>query len=497
MPPSSARQRGPASTARPSTTSARQSSRPTSTLPVYQPLANPLNPTAQHALHSLPTTHPLNDLKQRLQIATNHLNEVTGDLNDHYQAKKAEHNKRKSEKAARPRDLESSQTPHQDDDGAEGRLDEAWKEVEDLTGKMEAQTRRVIDIQARVQNTDTVLKELNANINNGRVSTQSTLGASQFRSQTQRQRRRQRAGRSNSDDEDVDGDDENNHADLEEAPTPALATFKTRLSTACEKYDSLSMKDRYTSHNTYIGFKQIVHDARHPNDDTAMPHASTWFPSDNTTSKNPHHPDAKNRANNNPPSSSSDDEIQIAREKRSIRCPITLLPLSSPLTSTRCPHSFESTAIKSMLAASTLRAIPNPNNDNKPMLNTHNNKGVHAIKCPECSVLLTEETLRVDAALVRKIRKIVEMEKRREREGSEDEEEEGGDEGRGMVEEVGSSPVKSGRGGAMGVKRERMSQVVSQSQRLRGGEGEREVSMVPDSQVVDLGSEESGDEEDD
>ncbi|KAL8876170.1 MAG: hypothetical protein Q9192_008913 [Flavoplaca navasiana] len=260
------------------------------------------------------------------------------------------------------------------------------------------------------------------------------------------------------------------------------------------------MKDRYTSHNTYIGFKQIVHDARHPNDDAAMPHASTWFPSDKNTSINSHHPDAKNLANNNnPPSSSSDDEIQIAREKRSIRCPITLLPLSSPLTSTRCPHSFESTAIKSMLAASALRAIPNPNNDNKPMLNTHNNKGVNALKCPECSVLLTEETLRVDAALVRKIRKIEEMEKRREREGSEDEEEEeGGDEGREVVEEVGSSPVKSGRGGGMDVKRERMSQAVSQSQGLRGGEGEREreVSMVPDSQVVDLGSGDSGDDED-
>ncbi len=499
MSPSSARQRGPASTARPSTTSARQPLRPTSTLPVYQPLANPLNPTAQHALHNLLTTHPLNELKQRLQIATNHLNEVTGDLNDHYQAKKAEHNKRKSEKAARARDLESTQTPDQDDDGADGRLDEAWKDVEDLTGKMEAQTRRVIDLQARVDNTENVLKELNANVSNGRTSTQSTLGASQFRSQTQRQRRRQRAGRSNSDDEDEDGDDENNHADLEEAPTPALATFKTRLSTASEKYDSLSMKERYTSDNTYIGFKQIVHDSRHPNDDAAMPHASTWFPSDNNTSKNPHHLDAKNLANNNPPSSSDDNEIQIAREKRSIRCPITLLPLSSPLTSTRCPHSFESTAIKSMLAASTLRAIPNPNNNNKPMLNTHNNKGVNAIKCPECSVLLTEENLRVDAALVRKIRKIVEMEKRREREGSEDEEEEGGDEGMGVVEEVGSSPVKSGRGGAMGVKRERMSQVASQSQsqRLRGGEGEREVSMVPDSQVVDLGSGESGDEDED
>lgn len=162
-----------------------------------------------------------------------------------------------------------------------------------------------------------------------------------------------------------------------------------------------------------------------------------------------------------------------------------------------------------MLNASGLRAhstaINNKNNNN-PVLNTNmrDRSGVNAIKCPECSVLLTRDTLRVDPALVRKIRKIAELEKR-QRDGDDDDDDvddDGGGGGGGGagygrrgVEEVTSSPVKSMRGGrgqrALSVKRERMSQMVSQRERER--EREREVSMVPDSQVVDLGSEEDVD----
>ncbi|KAI4243189.1 MAG: hypothetical protein L6R42_010818, partial [Xanthoria sp. 1 TBL-2021] len=106
MPPS-ARQRGTPSTARPSTTPARQPSRPTNNAPAYQPLAYPLNPDAQYALHNLPTNHTLNDVKKRLLTATNHLTDVTGDLNDQYYNKKYEFDKQRSRKAARARELES------------------------------------------------------------------------------------------------------------------------------------------------------------------------------------------------------------------------------------------------------------------------------------------------------------------------------------------------------------------------------------------------------
>ncbi|KAL8851873.1 MAG: hypothetical protein Q9221_003196 [Calogaya cf. arnoldii] len=495
MPPS-ARQRGTPSTARTSTTTARQPSNAANALPAYQPLTHPLNPTAQHALHNLPTTHPLNDLKQRLSTASNHLNEVTGDLNDQYQVKKAEFDKQKSQKAARAKELESSQGADNDDEDGDRPMQDAWTEVENLTGKMEARTRLVIDIQARVENTETVLKELNANVTNGRTSTQSTLGASQFRTQTQRQRRRHRPGH---DEDDSEDDHDDNDAAPEDAPTPALTVFKTKLSTASSNYNSLSMSDRYTSHNTYIGFRQIVHDSRHPNDDTPMPHHSTWFPTDNQPSTTAPQPNRRNNKRPKPtPPPSEDDEIQIAREKRSIRCPITLLPLSNPLTSTRCPHSFESEAILNMLSASPLRAHNSSNDqNNKPTLSTlpRDKTAVNALKCPECEVLLTKETLRMDAALVRKIKKIAEVERRQQNGDDEDDDNEAGGDGRDKIEEVTSSPVLSrGKKGPQSVKRERMSQMQMASQRQR--EREREVSMVPDSQVVDLGDGEEDEEVD-
>ncbi|KAL8861923.1 MAG: hypothetical protein Q9178_001793 [Gyalolechia marmorata] len=503
---SSARSRAPASTSRPSASNARQTSRPAN-LPVYQPLNHALNPAAQHALQNLPRTHPLNELKRRLQTATNHLTEVTGDLNDQYRVKKVDFDKAKARKAARARELGSSQDGNGDDDEADRHMADAWKEVEDLTGKMEAGTRKVIDIQARVDNTETALKELDANVSHGRTTTQSTLGASQFPARSQQRRQQRRQQPDNSDEDHDDGD--NAGPDEEDTFTgpPALAVFKDKLSTSEAKYTSLSMKDRYASHNNYIGFRQILHDARHPNDDTPIPHASTWFPSsqppNNTQSSNNNNNDTNPQQPASPSHSDSDSEIQIAREKRSIRCPITLLPLHNPLTSTLCPHSFESDAILNMLSLSPLRAdvVAYAGGNEKPSLSVTQRGGggggVNAMKCPECEVLLTKETLRVDAVLVRKIRRVEEMERRRREGGDDDDddENEGPVTGRrkGQVEEVTSSPVRSrGQQRAQVVKKERMSQM-----QMQGQGQEREVSVVPDSQVVDLedGEEEEEDEE--
>ncbi|KAI4139283.1 MAG: hypothetical protein L6R39_006383 [Caloplaca ligustica] len=118
--------------------------------------------------------------------------------------------------------------------------------------------------------------------------------------------------------------------------------------------------------------------------------------------------------------------------------------------------------------------------------------GQQAMKCPECEVLLTRETLRVDMVLVRKIRRIEEQE-RREREGgaSDDEDEDdvrapGG--ARRKVEEViTSSPARSRT--QQVVKSERMSGVE------RGQQASREPSMVPATQMVELEEgEDEGDE---
>ncbi|KAL9008470.1 MAG: hypothetical protein Q9173_006409, partial [Seirophora scorigena] len=243
---------------RPAASSSRQVARP-SNLPTYQPLTHKLNPGAEHALRNLPTTHSLNELKRRLQTAVTHLTEVTGDLNDQYQIRKAGHEKQKARQAARTKELgDSSQGGDITlDDEADRRMEDTWQEVDDWTGKMERGTRNVIDIQARVEDGETALRELNANISQqGRgTATQSTLGASQHRPRQQQQQQRRAPNGAADNNHDYDGDSSNENEEEEGAhtgPSP-LTTFKTALAASSATYTSLSLQDRYASHNDYIG----------------------------------------------------------------------------------------------------------------------------------------------------------------------------------------------------------------------------------------------------
>src|SRR5215471_9001334 len=111
----------------------------------------------------------------------------------------------------------------------------------------------------------------------------------------------------------------------------------------------------------------MVHDSKHSgNEITPVPHASTWFAHIRDPNK-PTNPDPEpqeltipNRtrnANQNVTTSSkrqqqaiSDaDEVAIRAERSSIRCPLTFLPFKDPVTSTKCPHSFERAAIEDMI----------------------------------------------------------------------------------------------------------------------------------------------------
>lgn len=135
---------------------------------------------------------------------------------------------------------------------------------------------------------------------------------------------------------------------------------------------------RYATHNNYIGFKRIVHDALHPGEDAPpVPHADTWFPeyphatgSDDPTARN-----TRNRsgAGGGPSADDSDDDIAIEREKTSLKCPITLLPFKDPVTSKKCPHSFEKEAILSMISQSGARVG-----------GIRRGEGERAVKCPVC-----------------------------------------------------------------------------------------------------------------
>lgn len=107
------------------------------------------------------------------------------------------------------------------------------------------------------------------------------------------------------------------------------------------------------------------------------------------------------------PSPAESDDIAIERERVSLRCPLTLLPFRDPVTSTKCPHSFEREAIESMLAQSPL---------DRPVPGAGRRGRVRLVKCPVCALELTAEDLRSDAALLRKVRRVEAMAQREEEE---------------------------------------------------------------------------------
>ncbi|EEP76355.1 predicted protein [Uncinocarpus reesii 1704] len=183
---------------------------------------------------------------------------------------------------------------------------------------------------------------------------------------------------------------------------PATEHIGNQLKERQAQWENLSLTQRYTTNNAYIGFYRIVHDSKHLGDDiTPLPHPSTWLshietPETAGSSSRPARQERGSAAGN------PDDDVAIERERLSIRCPITLLPFKDPVTSTKCPHSFERTAIEDMISRSTeTMLVPLPNTNN-------GRRRVRCIKCPVCSAQLALQYLRHDPVLLRRVRRALE-----------------------------------------------------------------------------------------
>lgn len=134
----------------------------------------------------------------------------------------------------------------------------------------------------------------------------------------------------------------------------------------------------YAQNNDYVGFKKLVYDAQFPGDDAPpMPHASTWFSDHTPDSSNPDVRGAQATAGSQAPGN-DDDDVAVASERISIKCPITLLPMKDPVTSTKCPHNFEREAILSMINASDIRVDGSGG---------RGAGGKKAMQCPVCTVV--------------------------------------------------------------------------------------------------------------
>lgn len=167
---------------------------------------------------------------------------------------------------------------------------------------------------------------------------------------------------------------------------------------------------RYTTNNTYVGFYRIVHEAKYPTGEVPpVPPASAWFnhlEPNRRAAANSRQQSAAAASNNDEATEDDDADIEIERERISLKCPLTLVVFEDPVKSTKCIHSFERKAIEDMIRGSSM-TIPASENDFQGGGGRNARaRRVRALPCPICSVPMSLNDLEPDLVLVRRVRRM-------------------------------------------------------------------------------------------
>ncbi|KAL2433709.1 hypothetical protein ABEF95_009493 [Exophiala dermatitidis] len=402
-----------------------------------QPLGAPLNDRAIAAIEALANGDRIlgqhdKKLRDHLAAAVEQLTELTGRLNDRAYERRARHEREQ----ARRRQEETEQEEEVDADAEAQAADRAHEEfqqkVESLTKKMDLNIRGIIDDQVWLEDLPTALRQ--ATQTQGSTDFTSTLQSTQARTRT---RRRISDGGSDEGDGDEEGDDwEDRKPPTQAAPDTATphVVLAAALEAQTRAWTAKSLTEKYAHNNDYKGFYRVLYDAKHPGESAPpMPDERLWFAAEEGRELvsiqrrhqgHSHNDDAEDE-------DEDDAEIEIAAESIRIKCPITLLPYVDPVTSLKCNHSYERSAILSMLSTSSdhlpvvLTAAQvaeldeisrNPRDRarrNREIQLHHQHPRVPLVKCPECNVPLTEQDLKPNPALKRRVQRLVERARRK------------------------------------------------------------------------------------
>ncbi|WPH02483.1 zinc-finger of the MIZ type in Nse subunit-domain-containing protein [Acrodontium crateriforme] len=365
------------------------SSRPTGTaLPSYEQPAFPLTLEAQRALTIFTRNlHLQQRLEQKLKDAQAAVSESAAEINDRLRNRQQAVEKHRKRKRTNEEGEENSEP-----DNIERGLDALKDKVERMTSRMDESMRKLIDSQHNVQ---FIRDALNATCNDARNA--NTQASTQGRSQ-----RRPRQTAENEGEDIEQGDEE--YEDFtptdpgdgtQDYPTP-IETFRTKLDNAKIRHQSHSLTARYAQNNDYVDFRRVVHDARHGDDEVPLAHPNDWFTEGDAPA-----PGVTTRAGANA-EDDSDDDIAVSRATISTKCPLTLQEFKQPLSSKKCPHSFESAAILEMISLSHQRINGTTGARGKMT------GGERAVRCPVggCDAMLAQSDLHSDPVLLRKIKRL-------------------------------------------------------------------------------------------
>ncbi|UKZ50036.1 hypothetical protein TrVGV298_004291 [Trichoderma virens] len=379
-------------------------------LPDYEPLSFPLSDTARQELIELSNNRGAAPYESQLKDSIRHLGLSVSDLNERL--------RRGQDRlaAVRERREEKHTAKTAEEERLEKEIPEFEKEVERLTRESERALRESIDRRAELEDGAVALEELS--------TTATTNTIAQTRSAAAAQSRRRQANGAVSDEEGAaDREDED-----EEGPVTSIVdTFRELRAKKRAEYISLDVRQRYALNNDYAGFKKLWHEAAAGEDGPPLPDASRWFLSNGEPDMTPPGRGGQNGALDD----DDDDDVAVSRENISINCPLTLLPMTEPYKSRKCPHTFEKSAILEYLAP----------------------RGEH--QCPQtgCSQMFSrsrfDHEFYLDEAMKRRIQRWKQAEQNLRDIDDEDEDEDGDNESLVLDREQ-----QTRGGGARGVKRE-------------------------------------------
>ena len=397
-----------------------------------QPQAAPLNEEAQQAIVQLRENKAARDrLQARHAKAALTLREVAGSVNDRAFDARARHEQKL-------RKLEAAGEEESEDELNE--YSQFQNQVKDITDKLDLGLRGIIDDSDWLASVPEALKALEAK--SGFITEQTQRTENTIPMTTQRSRR-------GADDEDEDTEISGNDGrpattqlDPSDAPTVLLQTaFETQASS----WNKMSLTDRYAKSNLYKEFYRIIHDSKHRDrDEVPVPHETMWFAAEEgRQTETAMLPGAGNGTD-------EDDDVQVDHVVIRIKCPFTLQAFQDPVTSKKCPHSFERSAFNEVLKATdkylpfTPEQIQELDRCRNRAERTKKEKeiGIRAVQCPECNMLLAEGDVERNPVLQRKVRRML-AEKQREREPDDDSEDDEDDLPRGTQRKpvgLGSSP---------------------------------------------------------
>jgi hypothetical protein len=134
-------------------------------------------------------------------------------------------------------------------------------------------------------------------------------------------------------------------------PRGTLEPYRDARDKKRSEYEQMSMRERYALNNDYAGFKKMWHDAAVGEDGPPLPDASRWFRSDGQPVMTAVGGSGGMGHGVDEDDEDMDDDIAVAREVVSLKCPLTLRYMDEPYSNRKCKHTFEKAAILDYLPA--------------------------------------------------------------------------------------------------------------------------------------------------